>query len=472
MPPFVQGLIVVVLSAIGYVWAFRLSKHNRNAPALVLLMGAGLLLRLYAASDNMLHEWDERYHALVAKHLMQHFLRPTLYDQQLLPFDYQCWTNNGVWLHKQPMALWLIAISLKIFGCYPWVVRLPSVILSTIGIKLMYDIAKQLYNSQTAFVAAFLYSIHGLIIELSAGRTDTDHIDAIFLFFVTAGLWAVVKYLRSNGSLLFTALVGAFMGMAVLTKWLPGLVVFPFWLGLVYKRYGYRKLMADGCMILAVGAAIALPWQWYILRQFPLEANWEFSFNKRHFGEVLEGHSGGFWFHLNQLRIIYGELVYLPVGWYFYRIYKERRRTDIVFAGLFAGVYLFYSIAATKMPAYTIIAAPAIFIITAEAFFAFRQSAKSPGFMKMIAWFLLILPIRYSIERLKPFNEPKPVAAWVAEAKKLDAKHLNTANTVVFNCPDYIEMMFATNCICYEQKPSEEIVRQLSEKGFTVVVLP
>ena len=189
-------------------FAYTHHKKDSNTQALALLVICGLLLRLFAASNSYLHAWDERYHALVAKHLIDHFLTPTLYEHPLLPYDYKNWTCNHIWLDKQPLALWLMALNIKVFGLHPWAVRIPSVLLSTIGIKLVYNIGKSLYNSNTAFIAAFLFSIHGLIIELTAGRTDTDHVDIAFLFFVLSGIWGSVNYsLKTVGSYLLYSLV-------------------------------------------------------------------------------------------------------------------------------------------------------------------------------------------------------------------------------------------------------------------------
>lgn len=48
--------------------------------SLTAVVLAGLLLRVICAADPLLHEWDERYHALVAKNMAEgSFLTPTLY---------------------------------------------------------------------------------------------------------------------------------------------------------------------------------------------------------------------------------------------------------------------------------------------------------------------------------------------------------------------------------------------------------
>ncbi|MCC6768002.1 MAG: glycosyltransferase family 39 protein [Bacteroidia bacterium] len=148
-----------------YFFAWKRASRNDYTISLILLMLGGIVLRLYTAADLYLHPWDERYHALVAKHLMSHPLLPTLYEHPVLPFDYTSWTSNHVWVHKQPLPLWTMAISMSVFGVNELALRLPSVVLSTIGIGLTFFIASYIFSKKLAWLAAFFFSINGLIIE-------------------------------------------------------------------------------------------------------------------------------------------------------------------------------------------------------------------------------------------------------------------------------------------------------------------
>ena len=63
--------------------AFSSKTFNPKAVLWLILLGA-FALHLWVSMDPYLHEWDERYHALVAKNLMPHPLKPTLYDNPVL----------------------------------------------------------------------------------------------------------------------------------------------------------------------------------------------------------------------------------------------------------------------------------------------------------------------------------------------------------------------------------------------------
>ncbi len=410
------GIAVVLCCTAGYYLSYTKQKQDKYTIALALLMVCGLIMRVYTSSDLFLHFWDERYHALVAKNLTHDFLKPTLYSNPLIPFSYKSWEYNHIWVHKQPVTLWLMAMSLKLFGVHAWAARVPSVLLSTIGIKLVYDIAARIHTKKIGYVAAFLFSIHGLIIELASGRVATDHVDVAFMFFVLLGVWCCIKGLDKKPAL-WTILSGVSIGAAILCKWVPALIVMPvcFFIWLENKRT--KGFIFSYLVLLFVSAAaIALPWQWYILQSYNAEALWEYQFNILHFNEVLAGQGGGPFYHFNMLRMNYGELVYIPVICFTYKAIAKRNLYDVAVAIWFWVPYLFFSFSATKMQAYTLFAAPAVFIMVAKCFYDFKEwagnSAKYKWVFLTLAYGFVLLPIRYTIERIKPFTTMDTNPAW------------------------------------------------------------
>jgi len=116
---------------------FEFRKHK--TPALVLLVLGALFIRLFISfMDPFLHGWDEQFHALVAKNLMNDPFKPLLLKDPLLPYSYKNWTENHIWLHKQPLFLWQIALSFKLFGPTEFALRLPSILMSTFVIVFIY----------------------------------------------------------------------------------------------------------------------------------------------------------------------------------------------------------------------------------------------------------------------------------------------------------------------------------------------
>ncbi|MDX9905674.1 MAG: glycosyltransferase family 39 protein [Bacteroidales bacterium] len=469
------GIITILICIAGYALAFRQYSRDNLQATLILIMVCGLLLRLYAASDFYLHAWDERYHALVAKNMITHPFRPMLYSDPVLPYDFRNWVGNHVWIHKQPVPLWSMAFSMSVFGVNEIALRLPSVILTTLGIGITFYVAKYLFNQRVGIIAAFLYSIHGLIIELSAGRVATDHIDVFFLFFVQLSVLLAIRYVQSK-RLVFNVLCGVSIGMAILSKWLPALIVLPIWLLLALdsKKLSRKEIIIDFLLLIAVIAIVSVPWQWYIYSHFPQEARWESSFNLKHITEGLENHGQPFYYHFEKVMVLYGEIIYLPLLWFFYKSFKHLKKYRRLVLTLWILIpLLFFSIARTKMQAYTIFAAPAFFIVSAlfwEYLFRYRHRLKYKALTIAILFLLLALPVRYSIERVKPFIIRERNPQWTKELKELDKQLPDYRNVVVFNARYPIETMFYTDCMAYETIPDSAALMGLDQRGYSIFI--
>ncbi len=473
MSNLIPGLLTISLCAIGYFISWKSYRKNDFKTAVWLLIFCGFILRLFIASDLHLHEWDERYHALVAKNLMHHPFKPLLYKTALLPFNYTNWTANHIWLHKQPLPLWTMAYSMWLFGANEIALRLPSILLSTIGIGISYFIGKSLFNRNIGYFTAFLFSLNGLILELTAGRAPTDHIDIFFLFFVALAVAFCILFLKS-GKTIFNALTGISIGAAILCKWLPALIVLPVWLLLVFdaRKFKMIQIISQFFLIIIVCAAVVLPWQVYIFQVFPKEAIWEAGFNAKHFFEVLNEQPEPFYYFLNQIRINYGELIYLPLVWFCIIIFKkglDKKRLAILIWFLIP--LLFFSIAKTKMQGYLLFTAPALFLMTADFFYyliSVRKDFKIKWIINIGLGFLIVLPVRYCIERLKAFEPADRNPHWAKDLRKLNDEHIQ--NGILFNYSRPIEAMFYTDLLAYSYIPSNQILAILRKKGYTIII--
>ena len=181
-------LLIVGLSFLLGSIVFFVNK--KITIAISLLFFFALFLFIFAALlDPFLNIWDERFHALVAKNLLQHPLKPTLYDNPGITIVYAPWDRYVIWLHKQPFFLWQIAISYKIFGITEFAARIPSVILSSLLVPIYYRSGKILVNRNTGYYTAFFITTSFLLFELISGYQGVDHNDVAFLFYVSASIW-------------------------------------------------------------------------------------------------------------------------------------------------------------------------------------------------------------------------------------------------------------------------------------------
>lgn len=467
------GIVSILLSGFLFIWAWKCFFKGQINGALLLVVFGGIVLRVFCSSDFYLHDWDEKFHALVAKNLLDNPLKPTLYANPLLEYDFKNWSGNHIWVHKQPLPLWTIAGSLALFGFNEFAVRLPSIILSSIAIVLVFKIATHFFNSKTGFFAAFLVAINGLVIELTAGRVATDHVDIFFFFFILLGIYFSVKHVEKPG-FTYCVLIGLSLGLAILCKWLPAIIILPIWFVMAYysRRFKWKDLLTSILIICGIACLIAAPWQWYIYENFPIEAEWEASFNWKHFTSVLDGREGSPFYFLHQIRINYGEFIYLPIIWFFVKAFKSPRETKYwVFLIWTIIPLIIFSIAQTKMQGYILFTAPAYFVMTAEFFWWLleRKPIVKKKWLSILIWLLFLgLPIRYGLERIKPFDERERRPQWVLDLKSIKIE--SQKETILFNYPKPIEAMFYTDMTVYRKLPKLFQIEVLQKKGYAILV--
>ena len=89
----IEGLLIILVCLVGYWYAWKSFAQGKHVLAISIVILLGLALRLLVGSDLYLHSWDERYHALVAKNMMDNPFVPMLYKNAILPFDPIDWST-------------------------------------------------------------------------------------------------------------------------------------------------------------------------------------------------------------------------------------------------------------------------------------------------------------------------------------------------------------------------------------------
>jgi 4-amino-4-deoxy-L-arabinose transferase-like glycosyltransferase len=485
-------IIAIVLLTLAIVF---FQKEKIKTSLVLIFLGAFAIGCFMALLDPFLHIWDEQYHALVAKNMMDNPFFPVLFKNPVLDYDYQVWTDNYVWLHKQPLFLWQIALSMKIFGVNEFSVRLPSIIMHAIIPLFIYRIGKISLDSKTGFFGALIFSLAYYPLELISGKYYTDHNDLAFLFYVTASFWSWFEYMNSKKNY-WLILIGLFAGCAVLVKWLMGLLVYICW---TFTRFTKRKdliqwrsyipLIKSFCISLLV----FIPWQIYILYKFPKESSFEFSGFSDHFYNVVEGHEGNFWFHFEATQVLYGSGILFSLFLIVSLITLYRKINAGVYGIFIIGailfVYLFYSFAATKIFSFCIIVSPFIYL-GFSAFYTtvinFIKKKISRQWLQYILSYSLLILLCYffislnKIQANHTLYRPKENdnrKEKLAEKRLIDnlKNILPDNNYILFNTVfvqgGNIAFMFYGGYTAYHFIPTEEQVKTVEDKGYKVAVI-
>ena len=165
---------------------------------------------------------------------------------------------------------------------------------------------------------------------------------------------------------------------------------------------------------------------------------------------------------------MWNELVYLPLVYLLYLSFVRPSRQILTLTIWIFLPYIFFTMAATKMPAYVLFCGPAIFII--QALFVENLDLKKYKVLKIIltvAFFLFAF--RYCIERTKPFDATKEAKLLKMETEKIK-KLSSGGKTIVFNDTHFIATMFYTDVIAYETLPTSDEIEYLIKLGYSVLI--
>lgn len=475
MNSIVSGIFLLIgLLSLTYM-AWRLLDEKAYKKGLVVILLLGLFLRIFSASDPILHSWDERYHALVAKNMVHHPLRPMLHEHPLLDYDNENWVGSNVWLAKPIFPLLLMSGSIAVFGANLFAVRFVSVLLGLLAIWLTFLIGKRLFNEKVGYVAAFLHAINGSMLELAGGRISSDHVELCFIVMVQLAIYFALKRFNREGKPLFIFLSGLFMGLAFLSKWYPALLVLPIWMLFFYHYFGWRwSLFFKQLGLLLLGfSLVALPWCSYMLIHYPVEMNRILKGAAVAYTTAVDSHSKPFYYYFLETLYLFGEVVFIPLAYFVYSAFKKKAKFRYwpIIAWVAIPLFLF-SFADTKRFTYLLIAAPAFFILIAKCWIALKDKelkAISNWVRVVLMVFIIGLPIRYGVERSKIFGKDPYVPLFYTYSE--DELSFLTEKTIVFGTDDYVEMMFHTNVYAaYRECPSTIELEKFLAQGYRVVI--
>lgn len=479
---FSGWLVLLVLALLAY-------RMKRSLFPVLIALSAISLAAAFALLSPFLYPWDEQFHALVGKNLSHDMLAPKLYPYHLAG-NTDTWLNTIVWMHKQPLFTWQMALSIKLLGTTAFAIRLPSVLLHGVLVLAVFRMGKLIFNRRTGLVAALLVMHSAFLLGLISGKKGTDHNDYVFLVYVTLSFWAWFEWSCSERKK-WLLWIGVFAGCAILTKWLVGLLVFAGWGFVVLYQLKERKWKALLPPLISFGVAVlvALPWQIYTFMRFPYEAGMEMSYNKQHILHVVENHSGTRWYHYDQLPELYFDridlLLFFAIGLFFLvmspRVKKEHQlyiRVSVIV------IYLFFTIVQTKMPAFTLPVYGLVMLVVAFAITGLSDLAGRMRLRNVAFACLATLMVYgafhpyYTLQDQAIIGEEYEVAGRenMLRAYRFMQKHgSDSPKRVVFGTDfpafNNISWMYFHNEIAYPFLPSEEDVKRLQEQGYAVTVI-
>jgi 4-amino-4-deoxy-L-arabinose transferase len=473
-----SGLVFFLFSLL-----FQLNKRE-NISILFLALTAFFLFSFAALLDPFLNLYDERFHALVAKNMMDHPFKPTLYDDPVINMAYDRWDRYHIWLHKQPLFLWQIALCFKIFGVSEYSLRLPDIILG-IGVVLAgYRTGKILFGERVGYLTALFIISSIYNIELIAGRQMLEHNDFSFMAYNSLSIWALTEY-HYSGKRKWIYFIGLFSGFAILCKWLAGLLVYFGWFVLkaLNKNFKLRE-NKDILLSLCITILIALPWQLFTIIRYPVESSMAQYYNFQHIIIPLDGHAGTIWYHFEKINLLFGNIAIFLITPAFIISFRRMpdRKFPLSLISMVIFTYLFFSLVQTKMPSFPVIVSLPVFVALAGLvdfcidFFNRIMKKQWLNIVGTTAMILLVFFVRFDINKLHAKHsiamKENSHSRMLLHNKQILKSLELPGNAVIFNVKGqhYIESMFYTGLPSYQMIPSLDQCLDLISKGRAIAI--
>lgn len=441
--------------------------NRRNLIFYVLILA--FFIRVYGMLFLDLGGWDEQFHALVAKNLMNNPFHPSLITDNLVMLDIDDWSLCHIWLSKPPLAFWPMAMSMKVFGVNEFALRLPSLIFSLLTIYLAYVIGKRLFGEKIGIITAFLYSVNGMLYQLNTGILSGDHVDTLLHLLCHLTMYVLLFKIEKPG-IFIGSLIGFIIGLAFLTKWIMAFFIFFIcFMYYIYVKRDFIVISKFGLFAVISFLMTVTPWLWWINTEFPEETRLILKGIITPISNVIQGHDGAWYYYLNSIRININELVYLPLLLFIYQTIKHSTR-ERVFVFLWIMVpLLLLSISSTKREVYIFISATPFFIIISlfiDYLNQYKLNYRKTVFFIQLLFF--IVAIRYCVERVKPWKPRLEKPGFRKEMEALIGKTaLPTDSIVLINEPNYIKARYYYGLLGYRYL-NDSIIHTIKLRGFEV----
>ncbi|WP_413601069.1 ArnT family glycosyltransferase [Curtobacterium sp. Curtsp57] len=165
---------------------------------------------------------------------------------------------NAITVDKPPAFLWVIGISVRLFGLNSWAILLPQALMGVASVAVLYRIVRRRFSAGAALVA-------GTVLATTPVATlmfRYDNPDAL-LVLLTIGAIALTLRGIESGRMRWVVWAGVLVGLGFLTKQLQAFLVLPPLVG-VYLVASPRPLLRRFGHLAAAAAALVVSAGWWV----------------------------------------------------------------------------------------------------------------------------------------------------------------------------------------------------------------
>jgi len=213
-------------------------------PEVGVLVVLSALLNLWALDRN---GWANEYYAAAVRSM----------SSSWHAFLYGSFDASGVMtVDKPPLALWVQALSVKVFGFHSLSILVPQALMGVASVVLVYDLTRRVWGRGAGAAAGLVLALTPITVAISRHNNP----DALLVLCCTAALWCLVRAFQ-DGRTRWIVLSGICVGLGFETKMGAALLVVPalaaawLWVAPRGRMAAVRQLLAGGAAMVVVGGA-------------------------------------------------------------------------------------------------------------------------------------------------------------------------------------------------------------------------
>ena len=166
--------------------------------------------------------------------------------------------SNFITVDKPPASLWVMDLSVRIFGVNSWAILVPQALEGVAAVALLYAAVRRVAGPNAGLLAGAILATT----PVAALMFRFDNPDALLVLLMTAAAYATLRAVEAARAR-WLVLAGGLLGLAFLTKMLQGFLVVPAFAVayLVAAPSSWRRRLVH---LAAAGAAMVASCGWWI----------------------------------------------------------------------------------------------------------------------------------------------------------------------------------------------------------------
>lgn len=189
----------------------RVHHHQQSEKwALGALMLAAGITYIWAVDRN---GWANAYYSAA--------VQAGQYSSQAFLFASADW-GNFITVDKPPLSLWVMGISVRMFGLNSWSLMVPQALMTLVSIFLLFRLMRRCFSFSSALLAAIVYAFAPITVLMARYNNP----DPLMILLMVGALYAGVRA-TETGRFHYILLAALLLVLGFLTKQLQAFLVLP-----------------------------------------------------------------------------------------------------------------------------------------------------------------------------------------------------------------------------------------------------